>query len=690
LVKYLNLHRRYIPVRLRATLALAPMVVAAAIALSATAAHAKKTKPPQNVNVHCGANCGNIQVGFVGVPPPGFQNALINVIAVSVNPKSTAAPDDPRWVNINVPINAGVGVSAKPGVLQFDLNQIQTVPALFNTQAARADNYQLALITLDPVNPGTLVPTCPNELPGTGTLEGCINYPVQLQNAGIPIEFPLSPGIPVAKNTLSQILFQLNMSIVTAPTVTGGAYTVKVTAAPIPASKYMAAVTGTVTGVKNTKKLKKTRSLSVTAELMGTNTIVASAPVFSGNFTLSLPAAPDLGSLYDVFISGGKVTYDATRLAPVFPGTNAGPTFAVKGNQKLGSISGKISDKCTGQPITGATLQLLLPPDTNSSADCMTAPQECVTVASASTDNSGTYPIPGTAQTPAPFSNVPVGQNLTMEISAPGYDTLLTPVSATGSSKKGTCPNASTANTCNFSLTTAYIVGTLNLTANPPSGTSVIAQVFAEEHGTSNIVSALAQPLTINSTTSGADFVLNVPTVGSFDLFASAIDLFQGAPDPYPGHSIVVASDVSPAVVCPAPSSPDPAATLAPMDCIGHGSITSTAPNPDTGTTVLLSKDGVDLMSMPVIAIPPAAAPNDVFTFCVPGDDYELQRLEAVVPSPGSVPTAPATPTAVGTPEPVAVPIAAPTSTGCPTTCSSSGGTCPGVCANVIPNPLQP
>ncbi len=674
---------------------LAPLMVAVAITVSAAGAEAAKNKPP-NTSTHCGQKCGNIQVGFLGVPPAGFQSALINVIAISVNPKPNAAPDDARWVNVNVPTGAGVGSTAKPGVLQFDLNQIQTVPALFNTTAARADNYQLALITLDSTNPGTLIPACPS----AGALEGCVSYPVQLQNAGIPLEFPISPGIPVAKHALSQILFQLNMTVVQAPTVTGGPYIVNVTATPIDATKFMGVVTGSVTGIKNTKQLKHIRNLSVTAELMGTNTIVASAPVFNGNFTLALPAAPDLGSLYDVYISGGKATYDATRLAPVFPGTSTGPTFSVKNNQKLGSITGKINDACTGLPIAGATLQLLLPPDSNSSANCATTPQECVAVASTSTDNSGSYPIPGTAQTPAPFSNVPIGQNLTMEISAPGYDTVLTPVSASGNTKKGgNCPNASSPNTCNFSLTTAYIVGTLNLGANPPSGTNVMAEVFAEEHGTNNLVSALSAPLRINSSTSSAQFTLNVPSkdpIGTFDLFASAIDQFQGAPDPYPGHSIVVASNVSPAVACPAPSTADPAASLGPMDCIGHGSVSGIAPNPDTGTTVMLSEpdpntgDLVDLMSTAVIAIPPGP-PDNIYSFCVPGnspDTYSVQRLEAVVPPPGSVPIAPSTPIAVGTPQAVSVPTAAPTSSGCPTTCSNPDGSCPGVCANVIPSPL--
>jgi hypothetical protein len=695
LVKYRYLFPRCISVRRLAPATLIAVVVATAITLAAAPLYAKSKPPPTK-----SGKGGSIQVGFIGVPPVGFQSALINVIAVSFNPKVNAAPSDPRWVNINVPIGPGVGAAAKPGVLQFDLNQIQTVPALFNTGSARPDTYQLVLITLDSVNPGTLVPTCPN----AGALEGCINYPVQLSNPGIPIEFPLNTALPVTKNTLSQILFKVTMSIATAPTVTGGPYTVDLTVTPVSPNQFLASVNGTITGVKNSKKLKKVRSLAVTAEQMGTNTIVASAPVVSGNFTLSLPAAPDLGSLYDISVSGGKVTFDATRLAPLFPGQSATPTFSVKNNQKIGSISGVITDACTGQPIAGATLQLLLPPDTNSLANCATSPGECVTVASASTDNTGAYPIPGTAQSPAPFNSLPIGQNLTMEISAPGYDTLFSSVSATASSKKGSCTNSTTstksAGACNFSLTTAYIVGTLNLGANPPSGSNVMAEVFAEEHGTSNIVSALPAPLRIGSSTDTAQFTLNVPSkdpIGTFDLFASAIDLFQGAPDPYTGHSIEVASDVPPSSNCPATTTPT--VTLGPMDCIGHGSITGVAVNPDTGTSVMLSKEDpanpgnfVDLMSALVEPVPLAVVPNNMYSFCAPGDTYDLQRLETSAP-PNVVPDTPPSPVAVGSPQAVTVPpapAASPTSTACPTTCTNPDGTCPGVCNNVIPSSLQP
>jgi hypothetical protein len=166
--------------------------------------------------------------------------------------------------------------------------------------------------------------------------------------------------------------------------------------------------------------------------------------------------------------------------------------------------------------------------------------------------------------------------------------------------------------------------------------------------------------------------------------------LFQGAPDPATGHAIVVASDVTPAVVCPAPNAPDPKAMLGPMDCIGHSSVTGIADNPDTGTSVMLSKDGVDLMSTQVEAISPAVAPNNVYAICAPGDTYDLQRLEAVVPAAGVVPMAREPPVAIGTPQMIALPTAAPTSSGCPTTCSSAAGVCPGICANVVATPLAP
>src|SRR5262249_2225737 len=137
-------------------------------------------------------------------------------------------------------------------------------------------------------------------------------------------------------------------------------------------------------------------------------------------------------------------------------------------------------------------------------------------------------------------------------------------------------------------------------------------------HGTDKLESSLPMPVFIGSGNTSAPFTLNVPSkVPSFDLFASAIDLAQGATDPYPGHTIEVLSGQAP----PAASATS-TAVLPDMQCVGHGSIFGPASSstPDSGTAVELSKGGVQLMSTTVGPLPPAAAPSQGigYEFCVP------------------------------------------------------------------------
>jgi len=63
--------------------------------------------------------------------------------------------------------------------------------------------------------------------------------------------------------------------------------------------------------------------------------------------------------------------------------------------------------------------------------------------------------------------------------------------------KGGTCTIDVTAkDPCRFSLTSAIIAGTVTISTSP-SGETTIVQVFAEDHGTNNIESALPMPLVI-------------------------------------------------------------------------------------------------------------------------------------------------------------------------------------------------
>src|SRR5262249_7203739 len=325
---------------------------------------------------------------------------------------------------------------------------------------------------------------------------------------------------------------------------------------------YIGTITGTVTGAKGNSS-QTGEHLRVTAELAGTNTVVATSDILNGIYTLFLPAAAGIGTPYDLYVSGGSTTIVAQRgvststTAPLFPSPSATATvnFTVVGAQTLGGFSGQVTDACTTLPIVGATVQILKPPG-SSSVDCATSPAQCISVGSGITGASGAYPLPSTIFNPSPLQQVPIGSptaTYVLEISAPGYDSLFMEGSAAiGGTSSGVAaghcftptssPTATPANgTCSFALTTAYLQGTLNLTAAHPPATATPVQVVAENIGTNDLVSALTTPLTIPGGSTSLGFTLNVPThafnsanAQNFDVFAEAQDLFQGGPDPFP------------------------------------------------------------------------------------------------------------------------------------------------------------
>jgi hypothetical protein len=706
---------------------------------------------------------GLVEIGFVGVPPqtvingvpvPNFQNVLLNIQTVRINPKASANPGNGKWQNIPVP--PGIGGSGQSADLQIDLNTAQNVPQIFNTAPVRVDNYRIAQIVLDTQNPGTLIPNCPSS-PPIGNNDGCINYPIQLASGNTLFVTTPDNGILVsaAKGTVAPLILQLSMSIVSPPTTPGGAYTVNITASPV-ASSVLGQISGTVnvtspgTGGASGAKVNK---LTVTAELLGTNTPIATSQVQSGKFTLMLPAAggpasPDsplgFGTLYDLAVAGGANTYAAERLQPLYPGQSitVNPDFALTGNQTLGSITGTIFDACVPlKPVVGANLALLIPPDSNPSADCLTNPGACVAVAAATTDNTGFFPLPGTISTPAAFNSVPElpkKARYVMQVTAPGYEPLVVQA-VPGSSKGGTCaPNAAaTPGPCDLVLQTGYIQGVFPITP-PPSGQSTLVQVFAEDHDSNNIVGALPMPVTVNSSNSGVvGFTINVPpnipvaspsasptpSVSSFDLYATTIDLFQGAVDPYQGHNIVAISNIPAPAACATVTAPTPTDMI---DCVGHGSLTGMVMNPNLGTSVVLEKldpdapagdNAVQVATSMVQNQPPNQPASSNYAFCVPADTYQLQKFQLPVPDPSVTPIAP-TPTPAPTGDPVSVTIPAPpllhssltptpsptpTTSGsqtptpsatstqnvtCPTTCSNPDGSCPGVCNNFPVAPL--
>lgn len=690
----------------------------------------------------------SVQIGFVGAPPPGFQNVLLNVVAVRINPHLNAAPSSGGWQKIPAP--PGIGGNGTNAELQIDLNSSQNVPQLFNTAGVRTKQYKTVQLLLDPNNPGTLIPNCPGSPPAGGnSSDGCINYPIQLIN-GNGITFPNPDNIviiPTTKGVLTSFVMQVSMMINKIPTAPGGAYTVTVALLPVTTT-----VTGNIIGKVNvmpgtgtgTSPSGKTRKLTVTALAIGTNTPIASAPVKNGQYTLTLPAAGGInasehgfGTLYDLAVSGGAATYAAARLPPLYPGQSLTADFtgtnSLTGNQTLGNITGQVNDGCVaGKAIVGATLQLLMPP--NGSTDnslCMNQAtvDQCVAVATANTDNAGGFPLPGTITTPAEFANVPtLGKNSTgyaMEVTAPGYDPLfVNALPGTGTTKKGggTCSfdGGVTFRACNLNLMTGYIAGAFPIVP-PNPGQTALVQVFAEDHGSNNVESALPMPITVtsNPNVTGcsppdgsvcANFKLNVPPsvpIGSFDLFASTIDLYQGVVDPYQGHSIVAISDVAAPAACATETIPTPINPNQVISCVGHGSITGPVAGANLGSSVVLEKldpdhnDEVQITNSIVQNQAPNTNASSNYAFCAPADTYLVQELQLPLPSPDATPSAMASPSPVDGSNAIVTIPAPPTAGGpnptptpgirCPTTCSYSGtgGTCPGLC-NPMSAPLPP
>ncbi len=454
-----------------------------------------------------------------------------------------------------------------------------------------------------------------------------------------------------------------------------------------------------------------------------------------GCFTLTLPAAGPVsapfGSLYDLAVAGGSVTYGAARLPPLYPGQTIAvdpkQDFNVTGNQTLGNLTGSVRDACAASTvIAGATLQLLVPQDIveKPAADfCMTSPEQCISVATANTDNAGNFPLPPTITSASAFGTVPIlGKNANpyvMEVTAPGYDPLFVQAipGTTGSNKgAGTCSiNGGPFKICKLAMTSGTIKGSFAIVP-PNSGEVAQVQVFAEDHGTNNVENALPMPITVTSNkgvtgcsppdgTVCANFNLRVPTtntVGAFDLFASTIDLYQKISDPYPGHSIVTISNVAAPGVCETmtvPTTTDPNQVIS---CVGHGSIVGSVGNANLGASVVLEKldpandDEVQLTSSIIQNQSPTDAPaTNRIAFCAPADTYQVQEFQLPLPAPGVAPIAAASPSpvpggdaTVTIPPPPPAGGASPTPTPaikCPTNCSHPDGTCPGICISQDP-----
>ncbi len=616
---------------------------------------------------------GNVEIGLIDAPSSGFQNILLNLVSIRLNPLSNATDANTGWVVIPVPSGVGGPIGGlvdtnlsgggsffntsnpetNPGTseLQIDLNNLQDNVQLFNTAKVPAQTYHTIQVKVDLNIPGNIVPNCAKVFPPA--TEGCITYPVVIVS---PAALATSTAIPVGKNGLTTIVVEINPGN-PVPNNTGNKYNLSPVISIIPnaasspaVNPKMAAVAGSVSGIPSGV------AEHVTAESTGTGNVIASAKVTQGHYNMQLPVSSD-GTSYDLFAVGNGATYDVMPNVAMTRGQALIPTDFTVAGAKSGVLTGSISDACDSKPIQGATVEIL----TGTDCSVLPTPAGCVVVASTSTDVTGKYPSPGRTGMPQPFNFLPAAAigTYAIRISASGYDTTAAAVDNPAGSVS--CPTT-TNKKCNFAPTKALITGTVSIT--PASGTTAEIQVFAEDAGTNDLVSALPVPLSIpacGSPPCSASFSLNVPTMpGIYDVFATSIDLFNGAPDPFTGHVFATVANVSSPTQCQAA-----AITIPPLTCAGHGSVSGSVTTFDTNTTVRLIEGGVQVAQTPVG--PSGTSNAGAYSFCAPADAYTVQRWENN--SPGGP--------AVG----VIVPTPLPTSTPC-ALCKNGDGSCPGNCAD--------
>jgi hypothetical protein len=726
-------------------------------------------------------NKGSVQIALTGSisAPSGLsvQSLLLNVVSVRVNPSTdtSISDSDPSWQVIAAPPGTTAG-EAVPSLttggsfgpngnsvsfgeaqseLQIDLAQLQNTVTFFNTGLIKAMAYGQIELLLDSTTPGVVVPQCGL---GTSTGEGCLSYPLTFSPSITSIR-TVAPFTVTRSGTQSLVL-DVSAQLGPGPVNSTSPLTFTPSICAVPASgssscpgapftattqdTFSAVITDTVTGA--------TAKTVVNAELAGTSTIVASAPVSSVNgvfqYTMVLPAPVPGGTaspaLYDMFTTTPSRSEDPHASVPVFAGIHSSPQpspdpFAFNITPKdTRTLSGTVVDACTGQGIPGATLDLYVPATLVGTEDCTVsgAPAPCTTtcgqfvnnpsgsdispgcviVGTTSTENTGAYPMPGSATQISAFSVIAppeAGAEYAVVASASGYNGEILGLNNVSSGLQ--CPGSQFTksngqNPCNFSLEH----GTLDLTTDVDSSTlptsNLNVMVNVEDHGTFNgeavgsVTIPAGQPsnsapvpinVPINPPSPGAPLSTPTPVVtggaATYDLFASVQDLFGAEPQKVSGHRIAVASNVAAPGECGTTS-----ATVSGLACVGHGSIAGTITNPDINTLVVVSKtdtttgDDVALSASHV----PLVTTNPNVAICAPADTYIVAHDEEV---PRSTPSAGA-PTSVTLATPIVINSPPVTTTPTPVPCqgicsdfsqSNAGQSCL-LCqsSGVIANPL--
>ncbi|HVC43639.1 MAG TPA: hypothetical protein VND20_02395 [Candidatus Binataceae bacterium] len=752
------------------TALLAPVLIVLAIGLVNSPRSARAYGVPKNK--------GFLAIGFVSAnggstSAPSFESLLMNVIAVRLNKSTDTSLSDfaAGWVIVGVPAHVGgvgLGVSqintgsnfggnfgfngvsvsigeARPEV-QVDLNAIQSLAQIFNTQAVPAETYGQAELILDTARPVTVIPVCGNALPRG---EGCINYTATLdpslskQYIRVALVDPKTgnAALDVSRQQLTPLILGLNLSFTGVPITSTGTYTVLPSmtwvqnTTPTPPTPITNPDLGTVLGEIDTSLsggFASARPETITAEVAGTNNVVESLNLPTTcngkptcQFTMQLPASgdpnttpPTGGTAYDFYASGKATSYAVRSNVIVYPSVppnqNGSPYLNIDlqtnplkiVSKSQNSLSGKITDACNGIAIQAATLQLLMPdPLASPTANCLANPPVgCVAVATAATDEVGTFPLPTNGKIVAQFAQIPADSsaNYSMVVTASGYDRTFPPISATGGIVK--CTDSTKKGACDVSLNHGFLTGNVVLDAPATAQTNVL--VMAEDSGTNNLENVGMVTIPVGS--SSATYTMNVPdslnpasssgaAVTALDLFTNALDIFNGAPQIASGHTIAVVGDVaapSPPTVTGGLSNCTGAGSTVSQDltgitCVGHGGVSGTVGGPAPFTTVLLSKPDassnlVDLESAP--SVPSNNANAGYYALCAPADPnpYTLTHVNNGIPDPSA--TAQVT-LAAPVMVPTAVPTAGVTPTPCPGICDAGQGTqcliCTGTSQNV-------
>jgi hypothetical protein len=641
-----------------------------------------------------------------------FQRIGLNVISVRLNPSTdpNVSDFDGKWVSIQVPAgvgantgqfevstgnnfggslsnsNSSVLIGTGKAEIQIELNAIQNIAQIFNAQNIPARTYRQVELVLDPPNPGNVVPLCP----GAFGAEGCITYPARFPivtpTPVTPMTIRTSATVDLSKSTLvvTPLVIKIDPGIGAPPTSPNQTVQISPTISVVPNNTSTSPITnpalGTLVGeidTTATNGFSGTRTQAITAELAGTNNIVekillpksCNGKKICKPFTMYLPAldASVGGTNYDLFASAVSTTYAVLSNVKIAAGqtTDITTTPMKVSTKPTKGLSGKVTDGCTSGAgtvaVEAATLNLLVPdPTISPTPDCTANPPTgCVVAASGSSDEVGNFPLPGNGLSRAPFNLVPppdAGKSYELVTTAAGFDRTLVQVTAANASFKCT-PNVKNG-TCNFGMSHGQISGNVNL-AGSGAGPLTIA-VMAEDTGTHNIENLSL--VTIPSGGNTTQFTMNVPdsaAIANLDLFAAAQDLFNGAPQKDTGHTIAVDSVVPAPAACAAGVAPD----LGGITCVGHASVSGTVTNPVGGDTVVLSLEGVQLESVPVV--PPANALAGNYALCAPADPaaYTLDHLNSAGTVVGS--------TSVTMIPPVVVPAPTP---------------CPAICPNALPN----